>query len=234
MNHVRRAVQAGRHPLRTTKALRELRHPLPPFDQVPPPSEELLDIVIPAISTARSVDLSLLEARVPTGLQKSFVRAWPGEHYRLLAALTQLQSPSLTVEVGTLTGIGTLALSGSGRVVTYDLVPWTDVPDSALMKSDFETGGLEQRLGDLSDRSFFTQEVGTLSEADIVFVDAPKDGVFEPAFLRLLLPVLKPGALLVLDDIRFPSMVDLWRDLPLPKIDMTAFGHVSGTGIALK
>jgi predicted O-methyltransferase YrrM len=207
------------------------RPPLPPFGTDPPPSEELVDIALSAASAARSIDLSDIEDRAPRELQKEFVRRWPGEHYRLLRALTLHLSPELVVEVGTLTGLSTLAFAGSGRVVTYDLVAWDSVPDTALREGDFEK--MEQRLGDLSDPAVFAREREVLAAADIVFVDAPKDGKFEPAFLALLLPVLKPGALLILDDILFPTMVELWRDLPLPKIDLTAFGHVSGTGLAL-
>ncbi len=138
------------------------------------------------------------------------------------------------VEVGTLTGIGTLALAGSGRVVTYDIVPWDQIPNSAFRTEDFDNARVEQRIGDLSDERTFALEESTLGSADMIFVDAPKDGTFEPLFLALLVPALKPGALLVLDDIRFPTMVDVWRDLPLPKIDLTAFGHCTGTGLALK
>jgi predicted O-methyltransferase YrrM len=189
-------------------------------------------IAIDAIAAAPTLDLSWLVERVPDEGQKEFVRRWPGEHYRLLRSLVSNLSPALTVEVGTLTGMGTLALTGAGRVITYDIVPWDALPNTALVQDDFKL--VEQRLGDLADPGFFGAEREILGAADLIFVDAPKDGEFEPAFLSLLLPAMKPGCLLVLDDIRFATMTQLWDELPLPKMDLTAFGHVSGTGLALK
>src|SRR4051794_29158735 len=139
-----------------TRLLQAFRQPPPPFDVDPPPSEELIEIALSAAWAARTIDLSEIEDRAPGELQKHFVRRWPGEHYRLLRALTQHLSPKLVVEVGTLTGLSTLALAGSGRVVTYDLVPWNALEDSALRAFDFVE--IEQRLGDLSDPAVFARE----------------------------------------------------------------------------
>jgi predicted O-methyltransferase YrrM len=228
-----RLTRAVRHPIRTARALHEIRNRQAPFDQHPPPSRELVDIAAAAISAARLVDLSRLAARAQNDLQRGWFNQWPGEHYRLLRALVETLDPDLVVEVGTFTGMGTLTLAGANRrIVTYDIIPWHAIPDSLLRDSDF--GSVEQRLGDLSDPEAFRRERALLADADLIFVDAPKNAVFEPAFLPLLLPTMKSGALLVLDDIRFRTMAELWRDLPLPKLDMTAFGHVSGTGLALK
>jgi len=66
----------------------------------------------------------------------------------------------------------------------------------------------------------------------LIFVDGPKDGRFEPAFLELLVRTgRKTRALLVLDDIRLWNMLRVWAELPLTKLDMTSFGQWSGTGI---
>ena len=40
--------------------------------------------------------------------------------------------------------------------------------------------------------------------------------------------------LLVIDDIRVVSMVELWQNLPIAKLDVTSFGHWSGTGLAIR
>jgi hypothetical protein len=37
----------------------------------------------------------------------------------------------------------------------------------------------------------------------------------------------------VFDDIRVLPMLQLWRDLPFPKLDATSLGHWSGTGLLL-
>ena len=33
------------------------------------------------------------------------------------------------------------------------------------------------------------------------------------------------------DDIRLLNMIEQWRALPRPKLDLTSFGHWSGTGL---
>ena len=63
-------------------------------------------------------------------------------------------------------------------------------------------------------------------------MDAPKDGVFEYRFLQLLSTLQpKKNKLLILDDIRFINMVDLWVSIESPKLDVSSFGHWSGTGL---
>lgn len=203
-------------------------------DLVPRPSEHLLDVAVAAIQRTRKVDTSALEARCATLEDKTYVRTWPGEHYRLLPGLCEVLKPEVAVEIGTFTGLGALALAQvCPRVVTFDLLPWESFGTTALREADFTGTGVEQRLGDLSDPSIFAGERDLLAQADLIFVDGPKDGRFEPAFLQLLLPVVREtGAFLVFDDIRVVPMVRFWRELDMPKLDLTSFGHWSGTGLA--
>ncbi|WP_198243807.1 hypothetical protein [methane-oxidizing endosymbiont of Gigantopelta aegis] len=66
----------------------------------------------------------------------------------------------------------------------------------------------------------------------LFFCDGPKDGHFEYQFISYLTK-LKPkkGRVLMLDDIRFKNMIDLWFSIDSPKLDMSSFGHWSGTGL---
>jgi len=203
-------------------------------DLVPGPSEYLLDVAVEAIQRTRVVDVSALVSRCTTDQDRTYVRTWPGEHYRLLPGLCEVVKPQVAVEIGTFTGLGTIGLAqGCPRVVTYDLLPWRSFTTSALREEDFMAGGVEQRLGDLADPSVFKAERELLAQADLLFIDGPKDGRFEGRFLELLLPVVREtGALLVFDDIRVVPMVRLWRELDIPKLDFTSFGHWSGTGLA--
>jgi hypothetical protein len=36
---------------------------------------------------------------------------------------------------------------------------------------------------------------------------------------------------LFFDDIRVPNMIAIWRSITRPKLDLTSFGHWSGTGL---
>jgi len=63
-------------------------------------------------------------------------------------------------------------------------------------------------------------------------VDAPKDGIFELKFLENLSTILlPPNALVVFDDIRLWNMLKIWREIKRPKLDLTSFGHWTGTGL---
>jgi len=201
------------------------------------PKDDLFDLAFEAIAEARHVELPSVLERCTTEDQLAWVRQWPGEHYRLLAALMKTLAPALVVEVGTFTGMGALSMlapDGAARVVTYDIVDWSSVPGSLLRPEDFATGRIEQRLGDLSDGTFFAKEAELLAEADFIFVDGPKDGRFEANFFGKLLPVLgKKRQVVMVDDIHFTNMVQLWMSLPVTKLDVTSFGHWSGTGLML-
>ena len=37
--------------------------------------------------------------------------------------------------------------------------------------------------------------------------------------------------IVMFDDIRLLNMIEQWRALPRPKLDLTSFGHWSGTGL---
>ncbi|MGH3322149.1 MAG: class I SAM-dependent methyltransferase [Streptosporangiaceae bacterium] len=202
-------------------------------DQRHHPNDRLLDLALAAAAHARRVDLTWLAERA-SAEERDFVGHWPGEHYRLLAACVEHLRPRLVVEIGTFTGLSALAakahLPADGRVVTYDIAPWWSFPDAVLDDSDLDDR-LEQRLGDLGDSDFFATQVETLAEADLMLLDGPKDGRFEPKFLQLYLPIFRStDTVLVVDDIRFVNMIQLWRDLPHPKLDLTSFGHWTGTG----
>lgn len=163
-----------------------------------------------------------------------YYNVFPGEHYRLLRAITQILQPSTVVEVGTFTGMGAVAMRqgmASGQIVTFDIMPWQSFP-SHLQEADFANGQIQQRLADLSDPQTFAAHLELLNAADILFVDAPKDGLFEYRFLPLLSKLSTDRTrLLILDDIRFVNMVDLWRSIASPKLDVSGIAHWSGTGL---
>jgi predicted O-methyltransferase YrrM len=205
-------------------------------DAEPKPNEQLVRILLEA--GERAIDVSLAPLAARSGPDDArYVETWPGEHYRLLAALVTTQRPGLVVEVGTFRGHGSLALlagSPDVRVVTYDIIPWDEIDGTALAAEDFTDGRLVQQIGDLADPSYLDQQLETLRSADLIFVDGPKDGQWEQRFCQLVLPRLTDRSrLVVFDDTRLMAMVQVWRDLPFAKLDATSFGHWSGTGFML-
>lgn len=146
----------------------------------------------------------------------------------------RIVKPQLVVEIGTFTGLSALVISqalGAGsRLVTYDVVPWDQFPDTVLRLPDFSPS-FQQRLGDLANKDFFQSQGDIIATADVCFVDGPKDGVFEPAFLKHFTAIRTQPCLLIVDDIRMLHMIELWRSMKQNKIDMTSFGHWTGTGL---
>lgn len=197
-------------------------------------SADLVDLGLRAARGASDIDLSHLHDRSATARQ--YLSNFPGEHYQLLASLVRCLNPTHVTEIGTYTGLSALtmltALDRNATITTYDVVPWAQIEGSALRSEDFADRRLAQRIGNLADPQFYGHNQDVLLESELIFVDGPKDGKFEPAFIELLLssPRSKP-ALLMFDDIRLWNMLRVWADLPLPKLDLTSFGHWSGTGI---
>ena len=168
-------------------------------------------------------------------IDSRFYNVFPGEHYRLLAALVKSCQAKEVIDIGTYTGMSSrvfLDASPHARVTTFDVIPW-DKFDSHLDAKDFASGRLRQYLSDLSDPVICEESNALLSSADIIFCDAPKDGKFEYQFLLNLsksILTAKPR-LLVLDDIQFLNMKNASSGIRSPKFDATSFGHWSGTGI---
>ena len=207
-------------------------------DAVSVPSRRLLDTSMEAIQCARRVDLSEIASRLKGRFSypDSLVNLWPGEHYRLLAALVQVVRPRLVVEIGTAEGISALSfmqeLPSSGQVVTFDIVPWQQYPRSCLNQNDFATGKLRQIIADLGKPEQCAHHSSLLCEADLVFIDAAKDGTLERKILENFSELsFRAIPLLVFDDIRLWNMLRIWREIRLPKMDMTSFGHWCGTGL---
>ena len=169
--------------------------------------------------------------------QNSYLfNVFPGEHYRLLAGIVKVQEPKIIVEIGTYTGMSSRVIldhsSESTKIFTIDIIDW-DKFDSHLSESDFRSNRFEQLISDLSDKEEFEKYHTLLNEADIIFCDGPKDGLFEYEFSRLLskTELTNKERLLIFDDIKFLNMIKLWRSIESPKIDAPSFGHWSGTGI---
>ena len=203
------------------------------------PSARLIELSIQAITYAQRhtcVDdiAKRLAGRFP--YSDDTLSLWPGEHYKLLAALVQVLKPALVVEIGTAEGLSALSmlkyLPIDGRVITFDIVPWERYPRSSLKLEDFQDGRLTQIVANLAESDTFSQYSELLSRADLVFIDAAKDGVLEHRLLANFKTLrFESNPLFVFDDIRLWNMLSFWRTLTWPKLDLTSFGHWCGTGI---
>lgn len=166
-----------------------------------------------------------------------FVNVFPGDHYRLLAALIKLVKPQLMVDIGTFTGLSARVMGEYSNentdVITFDIAPYEEFADTVLTPDICAKHGIQQKIEDLSDPDVFHDNTDLLKSADFIMCDGPKDNRFEPIFLQQLAKLAMPckKRWMLLDDIRFLDMVGLWRAIQSPKIDLTSFGHFSGTGL---
>jgi predicted O-methyltransferase YrrM len=199
------------------------------------PNQRLIDISLDVIRSANDIDLSDVATCFPEQDTQKYISTWPGEHYRLLAAITQLLKPSLFIEIGTFKGASALSvkkyiLPGS-KIVTYDVIPWSTIPGTGFQEVDF-CPNLEQRILDLSNPESSKTQQQDFQNADIIFVDAEKDGKMEQVFCDFFDSIsFKNRPLVIFDDIRFPNMIKTWQNIRHPKLDLTSFGHWSGTGL---
>jgi len=198
------------------------------------PSDRLLELALRAASRARTVSMASVVARMKK--PPYYPDVWPGEHYKLLAALILECRPTVVIEIGTATGLSALVmrrhLPEGARLSTFDIRAWGTFPDTCLRTEDFADGSLTQIIGDVSDPAVFRSHAELFRAADVIFVDGPKDGRFERIFIERLSSLTLPGhPLVVFDDIRVWNMLAIWRGIGRPKLDLTSFGHWSGTGL---
>lgn len=197
-------------------------------------NQKLLELAIATITRAMQIDLSPI-ASLFTPEKATYINTWPGEQYKLLAAFVELLKPKLVIEVGTAAGGSCLTMKnflGEGsKIVTYDVIPWPEYPNTGLKPEDFDSR-LEQRIIDLSIPEQAASQIELLKNADFIFVDAAKDGAMEQSFCDLFDSIsFTTPPIIFFDDIRFVTMVEVWRKVKHPKLDLTSFGHWSGTGI---
>lgn len=197
------------------------------------PSDRLIALALDAAEHARKVSFAELNQRI--GAPPYFTEVWPGEHYRLLAGLVLALNPKFILEIGTGDGLSALAmksvLRADGAIATFDIINWQNNPRTVLQSGDFEDGRLVQYQDDLSNPLMLPIYLEQFRNADLIFVDAPKDGVFEEKLLKNLDSIpFASKPIVVLDDIRLWNMLRLWREISRPKLDVTSFGHWSGTG----
>lgn len=140
------------------------------------------------------------------------------EHYRLLSVISNLFEDNTLYDVGSYKGLSALALSSNKHnyVKSYDIRWCIEVerPDN-----------VEFVVGD------FTMDFDP-SKTKFIFVDVdPHDGNQERRIIEFLYDMQYKG-LIMFDDIhQFEGMRNFWKNVYLPKYDLTHLGHWSGSGL---
>lgn len=197
---------------------------------------ELIDMALQAIGYANRISLQNVCDRMDQG--PYYPEVWPGEGYKLLAGFAGTLKPKSVLEIGTGGGTSTLSmlwhLPEDARITTFDIIPWQEFEGCLMRPEDFEGDRVVQYLDDLSRPEMFQKHRKLFEEADLIFMDASKDGSFEKELLAQMRSIQyqKPPVVLF-DDIRVWNMLKNWREIDFPKLDLTSFGHWTGTGLVL-
>lgn len=130
----------------------------------------------------------------------------PPEQAALLTLLTRMLDASTVVDVGTFTGGSALAfaqgLAPGGRVITCDVSDrWIEVARAHWERADL-TDRIDFRLGPAA-RTL--EALAVHPPVDIVFVDADKMNY--PTYHQLAVPLLRPGGLLIADNVLLSGYV---------------------------
>lgn len=159
---------------------------------------------------------------------------FPGEHYRLLVGILNTEKFVNFTEIGTGSGIASKAILNktNAYIKTFDIVPWEE-NNSHITKDEFNNKRFEQIITDLSNDDSFKNYCDLIVNSDLIFLDADKSGTFEDTLLDKISKANFESnfRLLFIDDIRYLSMYKIWKKIKNPKIDLTSFGHWSGSGL---
>jgi hypothetical protein len=148
------------------------------------------------------------------------------EHYKLLAFLSLFIDKNIDIiDLGTNYGSSALALSyNNNKVITYDI--FDNMPnDDITIKTK---SNITLKIINCND------DIDNILKTDLILLDIdPHDGIQELEFFNKLIDNNYKG-LLILDDIfKNKDMESFWNTISLPKIDITKYGHITGTGVVL-
>lgn len=204
------------------------------YRQTGQPTEYLKQLALQFINKAFDIDLKDISARIPKQ-EVNYIDIYPGEHYNLLSAIIQVMLPKTVIELGTHLGYSALCmkkyLPPGSKIYTFDVIPWNGFENTILKEDDFDEK-LVQCIDDITTEQVFQKYKPVIEDAEVIFMDALKDRVQEYEFLKNFSTIqFKKKCLFVFDDIRLWNMLDIWFHMEKPKLDLTSFGHWSGTGI---
>ncbi len=154
---------------------------------------------------------------------------------RLLRLLTETKGAGHVVEIGTSNGYSAIwmclgLLNTGGKLTTHEIDPGR----AELARKNFKRAGVDRMvtlvMGDAH------EEVTKLKEPiDILFLDADKPGYID--YLNKLLPLVRPGGLIVAHNMVYPSPDPRYIKAITTNPDLeTVFLHMhaAGVGVTLK
>jgi caffeoyl-CoA O-methyltransferase len=156
----------------------------------------------------------------------------PAEDARLLRVLTEAINAKHVVELGTANGYSgiwfALALQTTGgKLTTFEIDPQR----VKQARENFKRAGVDHLITQVEGDAH--QEVTKLiGPVDLVFIDADKDGYVD--YLNKLLPLVRPGGLVVAHNMRVPPPDPQYVNAITTNPDLeTVFLNMHSAGIAV-
>jgi caffeoyl-CoA O-methyltransferase len=159
----------------------------------------------------------------------------PTEDARLLRLLTEAINAKHVVELGTANGYSgiwfALALQATGgKLTTFEI----DAQRAKQARENFKRAGVDHLIT-LVEGDAHEEVTKLRGPIDLVFIDADKDGYID--YLNKLLPLVRPGGLVVAHNMRVPppdpqyvNAITTNPDLETVFLNM----HSAGIGVTLK
>jgi len=135
-------------------------------------------------------------------------------YYPLFVHLARIMNPSLIVELGTANGAGALHFKfgapEGARVVTVD------IKMIKLIRDRLDANCVERNTCDSTAYAEY-EEDGTV---DICFIDADHTYKAVKSDFAAWLPKMKPGGIILFDDVRMGDISDFWDELEGDKLEV--------------
>jgi caffeoyl-CoA O-methyltransferase len=153
-------------------------------------------------------------------------------HGRLLRILTEATDAKNVVEIGTSNGYSALWIclglqTTGGHLITHEINPQT----ASLARENFKRAGVDNIVTVVEGNAHET--ISRLKEPiDLLFIDADKPGY--PDYLNKLLPLIRPGGLILADNVSRPEPSPEFLKAITTNPDLeTVFLNMQSTGISL-
>lgn len=153
--------------------------------------------------------------------------------YRLYSYLTTFFNNITILDIGTLTGRSSIALSYNinNKVISYDIHNHINNNNHPIYTKKNVSFNIKNVLDDL-DEDF-------IKNIKIIMIDIDHYETIETLIINKLKELNFSGLIILDDTTNHPDPVinecmnKLWNNIPDTKYDFTKYGHVSGTGIII-
>ena len=151
---------------------------------------------------------------------------------RLLRQLTEAVGARRVVELGTSTGESGLWFSlalrkTGGHLYTHDIDPGR----IAVARANFKRAGVDGLITIVEGNAHETAPINT-NPIDVLFIDAEKEGY--DAYLKELLPLVRPGGLIIAHNMRYPTPNARYLEAITTNPDLdTSFVLMEGAGVGI-